>query len=223
MIAILTPSRHRRAQFVEMVEAVFSTADDPASIRVYLGTDDDDWSYLPTVYAGSVHHVSGPRKPLGGWTNYLARIALEDGAEIVASFGDDHRPRTRGWDARTWEAFTRLGSGLVYTRDGLQDERLPTAPLWSADVIRELGWMFPPNQKHMYVDNFWLQFAQDLERCVYLPDVLIEHMHPSSGKATEDDVNRENDSHYEADRAAFAAFIGSAEYQDCLSRARALL
>lgn len=221
MIAILTPSRHRPERFCEMVEAALSTAADPGSITIYLGTDEDDHGY-DAIHHPNVVHVSGERDRLAGWTNRLAGIALEDGAEILASFGDDHRPRTQGWDARVLEAFADLGFGLVYARDGLQDERLPTAPFWSADIIRELGWYFPPVLKHLYADDYWLRLAKDLGRCAYLPDVLIEHLHPSAGKAEEDDINRSNDSHYDEDREAFSLFCRD-EHPLILEQLRAVL
>lgn len=218
MIAVLTPSRSRPRQLTEMIEAVKRTA--IWDVRIYVGLDEDDAdSYeIPT----DVRCVVGSRQQLAPWTNDLARIALEDGADILASFGDDHRPRTSGWDALVTSAMLNMGSGLVYAADGLQDERLPTAPFWSADVIRELGWFFPPALKHLYADNYWLRLATDIERCVYLPDVLIEHLHPSAGKAEEDDVNRANDSHYEQDRQAYEAFICD-EHPGVVDRVRSIL
>jgi hypothetical protein len=144
---------------------------------------------------------------LAQWTNELAVEALRHGADILGFLGDDHRPRTPGWDERVKEAFRKMGSGLVYCDDGLQGERLPTAPFWSADIVRELGWFYPPTLQHMYADNAWLKLASDLGRCTYLPDVSIEHMHPSAGKAQMDDVYRENDTQYARDARAYQAWL----------------
>lgn len=206
MIAVLTPSRARPARLDAMVEAIRETSAKP--VRIYVGLDEDDaGNYRPI---DGVRYSVGPRRQLAAWTNDLAQLALADGADTLASFGDDHRPRTEGWDQRVEDEMSQMGAGLVYTADGLQDERLPTAPFWDAAIIRELGWFFPPVLTHLYADNWWLRFAHDIGRCRYLPDVLIEHLHPSSGKAEEDDVNRENDSHYEADRLAYEHFLTDA-------------
>lgn len=221
MIAVLTPTRDRPQQLLDMLGAVISTAEH--GIRVYVGIDDDDRSYDDLFIDTPVfYRVAGPRKQLGAWTNELAKIAVADGYDILASFGDDHRPRTQGWDTRVREAFDGMGSGLVYTADGLQDERLPTAPFWSADVVRELGWYFPPAQAHLYADDFWLAFSNAIGRRTYLPDVLIEHLHPSSGKAEADAVNVENDSHYDADRAAFLQYMADGFAAD-VERVKAIL
>ena len=206
MIAILTPTRGRPERFAEMVEETCATAE--GVVRIYCGLDDDDPGRRRYIDDERVHTIIvGPRKRLAGWTNDLAALAIGDGADILAFFGDDHRPRTRGWDRHVHAAFDRMGAGLVYCADGLQNERLPTAPFWSASVIKTLGWFFPPVLKHMFADDYWLRLANDLDRRVYLPDVLIEHMHPSAGKAEMDDVYRTNDTHIDADRQAFQRFI----------------
>ena len=206
-----------------MVGAAFTTAMRPQDIQVYVGLDDDDASYDDVVWCWPVRSVTGPRRQLADWTNHLLSLALADGHDIIASFGDDHQPRTQGWDLQVREAFERMGPGLVYTRDGLQDELLPTAPFWSADILRELGWLYLPVLQHLYADNFWLRLAHDINRCRYLPDVLIEHMHPSIGKAEMDDVYRENDTHFDGDREAFLQFVGSNDYLACVRRVRAIL
>jgi len=166
--------------------------------------------------------LRGPRQRLAGWANQLATVALEDGAEILGFLGDDHRPRTAGWDLQVVGAFTQMSSGLVYCADGLQNERLPTAPFWSADVIRALGFFYPPKQVHLYADDYWLRLACDLGRRYYLGGVLIEHCHPSAGKAVYDDTYRENDTWYEHDRRAFEAFVRE-EHPACLARVQEAL
>lgn len=219
-IAVLTPSRSRPDRFAEMVQAIRDTADDD-TIRVYLGSDLDDTGYED--FGDGVVHCYAPRTRLAAWTNYLAELALRDGASILAFFGDDHRPRTPGWDTRAAEAFDRIGgSGLVYCADGLQNERLPTAPFWSADVIRALGWFYPPVLTHLYADDYWLRLARDLDRCAYLGDVLIEHCHPSAGKAAEDESYRESAACEPADRRAFERFVVR-EHPAVLERVRRAL
>lgn len=222
-LAILTPSRGRPERFAEMVDAIRATA--VTDVAIYLATDDDDPMY---PHIDGVTAVRGPRRRLAAWTNELAGHALADGHTILGFLGDDHRPRTAGWDAAITGALDELGSGLAYGRDGLQDERLPTAPFWTADVIRALGWFYPPTLVHLYADDYWLALANDLGIRAYLPDVYIEHLHPSATnadgtpKANADELNRENDSFYERDRAEFQRILRD-EHQATLDRVQTAL
>jgi len=228
-IAILTPSRERPHECREMVAAIADTATGP--VAVYIGVDDDDPSdYGPEgvrLWGGAdvtVKTRRGPRAQLAEWTNRLALDALDDNFSILGSFGDDHRPRTVGWDLAVRAAFEERGKGLVYTRDGLQDERLPTAPFWSVEIIRALGYFFPPYCKHLWADNWWRAFADALGRRHYLDDVLIEHLHPDAPNGhTYDAINAGNDEHEREDRNGFYAFMDSQEYRDALDRVRAVL
>jgi hypothetical protein len=209
MIAILTPSRGRPERLAEMIESIRETAD--GEVAIYVGLDLDDWANYKQ--ADGVSYLVRPRMRLAPWTNLLATEALAHGHEIIGFFGDDHRPRTQGWDALVKAAFDRMGSGLVYGDDLLQGENLPTAPFWSADVIRALGWYYPPTLTHLYADDYWLALANDLHIRTYLPDVLIEHMHPSAldtegtPKAIADALNAENDSFLESDRDEFLRIL----------------
>jgi hypothetical protein len=58
--------------------------------------------------------------------------------------GDDHRPRTKGWDQAYLDALRELGTGIVYGDDLLQGEKLPTQCAMTADIVRALGHMAPP-------------------------------------------------------------------------------
>lgn len=190
-VAVLCPSRERPERFRELLEAIDATAAKP--VRVYLGVDCDD----PTLAGygeacgpfATVDVCGGPRRSLARWLDDLSAQAVSDGHSIIGFMGDDHRPRTEGWDEIVHRGMlaTPGGPGMVYGRDGLQNERLPTWCFWSADVIRALGFFCPPPQEHMYLDNFWLALARGIGRCAYVPEILVEHMHPSVGKAAPDD------------------------------------
>ena len=225
-IAVLTPSRGRPDRLAEMLDAIRSTVMGPVS--VYVGVDLDDpraSEYEQLVPAPDVSIAIGERQRLAGWTNTLARAALAHGHEILGFLGDDHRPRTCGWDARVMDAMRAMGPGLVYADDALQGERLPTAPFWHSDVIRALGWYYPPCLTHLFADDYWLRLASDLGRRTYLRDVLIEHMHPSAigadgqPKGVEDESYRESAACFEHDRAAFHAFVRD-EHPAVLARVR---
>lgn len=231
-LAILTPTRGRPERFAGLVEAVARTRGTVA--QIWAGMDDDDPAdYFAPGYLGSVVGSEmvvaerGPRRSLSAWTNDLAQMALQapDPPRYLASLGDDHRPRTPGWDRRLAEAIERAGgSGFAYGNDLLQGVNMPTAWIVSADVVAELGWMMLPSCAHMYVDNAVLELGRAAGAITYRPDVIVEHLHPLAGKAGWDASYRESNAQerYAADRAAFEAWKATGLAGDA-ARVRALI
>jgi hypothetical protein len=214
-LAIIVPSRGRPRQLRELLAAVAdrSTTD----VEVWVGLDeDDDADYLAEVaeHPGSdlATAIKGPRRSLSGWTNYLAAHVMSQPAppRYLASLGDDHRPRTYGWDQKLIHALKLFGgTGIAYPNDLLQGARLPTSWVVSSDIVQRLGWMMLPACAHMYVDNATLALGQALNRIAYLPDVVVEHEHPTAGKGEWDASYAESNStsRYAADRAAFEEWL----------------
>lgn len=106
----------------------------------------------------------------------------------VGFMGDDHRVRTRGWDLALADAAGPLG--IAYGNDLLRGEELPTSVVIAADIITTLGQMVPTTLQHLYVDDYWKALGLGMDRLAYLPDVVIEHLHPAAGKAQLDDSYR---------------------------------
>lgn len=213
-LTVLVPSRGRPAALADLAEAVHTTA--AGAVEVLAAVDDDDPArdeYLQGASPRTYRVLVGPRRSLCGWTNELANLRLA--AAVVpcpryfASLGDDHRPRTPGWDRMLIEAIEQLpGPGFAYGNDLLQGRALPTAWVASTEVVRALGWMMLPTCAHMYVDAAILALGLDTGRIAYRADVIIEHLHPLAGKASWDPSYRESNSsgRYDADRAAYEAW-----------------
>lgn len=141
----------------------------------------------------------------------------------VGFAGDDHRPRTQGWDKAYLDALREMGTGIVYGNDLLQGENIPTQVAMTSDIIRALGYMAPPTLVHLYFDNFWKVLGNGAGCLKYLPDVIVEHMHPVAGKAEWDDNYRRVNSTamYEHDSAAFDEWLRKSMVED-VAKVRAL-
>lgn len=211
-LAILVPSRGRPERFRELLDAIAEHSS--AETIVYLGTDYDDPDLAGYVHAVTDHvvpvlHITDERKSLAGWTNSLARTALAGDSQVayLASLGDDHRPRTNGWDMQLIHAIERTlsGPGFAYGNDLLQGQRMPTAWVASALAVKALGWMMQPGLEHMYVDNVIKDLGAEAGRLAYVSSVIVEHAHPIAGKVEWDESYRESNraEQYEHDRKAF--------------------
>ena len=197
-LLLIVPSRKRPQACDELLSAFEETAEDA---DILFGLDDDDKS----EYSARVLERSSinPRLRMGGTLNLLA-TQNADKYEFLSFMGDDHRPRTNGWDRMLCEAIGER-PGVSYGDDLLQGANLPTAVTMSAEIVRRIGYMVPPVLVHMYMDNFWRDFGVKIGNLQYQPDVVIEHMHYLAGKAVNDLQYQEvNAAHvYEKDRLAY--------------------
>jgi hypothetical protein len=202
-LLVITPSRGRPERLREMLDACrdLSTAETDYAV----GIDEDQAGLYATLQETDprVRLYLGPRDTLTGWTNTLARLRARE-YRALASFGDDHRPRTQGWDSLLLAAIDAMGgTGIAYGRDGIFDERLPTAPVISSDIVRALRWMLEPSLRHMCPDLVVKDIGEEAGCLAYVPEVLTEHVHWCAGKAPLDQVYAEAEAGKEEDRARY--------------------
>ena len=208
-LLVIVPSRSRPANIARLIDGWASTATPELAASLLVAVDDDDpakHDYLEAVHGvGFAWLEAGERVGLGGTLNrHASRYA--GSYDAVGFMGDDHLPVSLGWDAAVLDALAMLdGGGLVYANDRFQGPALPTAVFVSSCLIDALGFMVPPTMRHLYLDNYWLELGLRLDRIRYLPDVVIEHVHPAAGKADDDWLYAENNSpeRWAADSAAW--------------------
>ncbi len=175
-LLMLCPSRGRPdkvAELRELWDEVTVDAD------LLIAVDEDD----PVVreYGTDVQVMPGVSPGLGPILNTLtAQFASQ--YDYVGFLGDDHRPRTHGWD-RMLIGGLEGRHGVAYGDDLYQGKRAATAVVISAPILSALGYMVPPGIIHLYMDLFWVQLGMSLGNAVYRDDVIMEHMHPSVHKA----------------------------------------
>lgn len=193
-LLVIVPSRGRPESVARVTEAWRQTDAYPDASLVF-AVDADDPRYseyldqdLPETGHLQVSFVWTPTwKPMVHKLNEGALAAATAGGWAgIAFMGDDHLPRTKHWPAMLLAALDQLGTGIVYGRDGFQNKALPTWWAMTPDIIRALGRMVPADVEHLFCDNS-IKDLGDRAGCLrYLPDVLIEHMHPIIGKAPTD-------------------------------------
>jgi hypothetical protein len=147
-------------------------------------------------------------------TNAVA--GLWTGRGILGHVGDDHRFRTHAWDDRIEETLTE--PGIAFGPDGFWEgpDALPTWVFMSGVIAEALGWFALPTAHHLFIDNAWKRLGEELGRLHYLPDVMVEHMHPAAGKSAWDaGYERTNaPAEYEHDQQAFEAWVAGSMAAD---------
>lgn len=198
------PSRERPASALRLIEAFSATSEGCADLLIAVDFDDPTrYDYPPS--APGVEVVIGRPGNLSSITN---RHAVGSGRFAVGSIGDDHLPLTPGWDAAIVAALRALGSGFAYGDDRFHGRRLPTACFATADVVDALGWFCLPSAEHLFVDRVWKELGRAAGMISYLPEVVIEHLHPEAGKAVSDAsyARSNSEERWSRDRAAFEAW-----------------
>jgi len=212
-LVVLVPTRARPRNAAFLAAAWKSTATgDSRLVFLVDGDDPERDDYLAGqrrwgCEAIEVRVLEGPHGTgIGAILNEHAPLEAAEAA-FVGFMGDDHRPRTKGWDVALMGALEQ--PGVAYGDDLLQRERLPTAMVLSSVIVMTLGYLIPPGVRHLYIDNFWMRLGEDLGNLQYLPGVVIEHMHAVAGKASWDEgyVASTAPERFAEDSAAFEAFL----------------
>lgn len=186
-LAVIVPSFGRPANAWRLVNAFEETCVFETQVIFVLDEEDPSRPEYPHP-----HIVTATRGMIPA-LNAAARVLAEE-YEWIGFMGDDHLPRTPGWDARYRASLEALGTGFVYGNDLIQGARIPTQVAMTSSIVRELGWMAPPTFKHLFVDDCWLALGNGIKAIQYLPDVIIEHLHPLGGTAENDEnYDRVND------------------------------
>ena len=148
-----------------------------------------------------------------GFTQALNRTALHVAARseafAIGCMNDDHVPRSTGWDAAFVAALQVMGTGIAYGNDLFQGGKLPTQLAMTSDIVRRLGYYGPPVFQHLYVDDVWLAWGRALRCLTYLPEAVIEHLHPAAGKGewSEGHLRVNSDDAYARGARSFAEYM----------------
>jgi hypothetical protein len=223
-MCVVVPSRGRPENAERLAQA-FKDTNTEADLYIVIDNDDLKWN----EYAKSENYkklpadnkTGGCAKSLNTGAVYLLDITKFPLYDYFVFMGDDHIPRTQGWDKAFIQALGQ-NTGIVYGDDLLQGANLPTAFGMSRDLVNELRGMTFPGCVHLFFDNFVKQLGLDLEYLKYLPDVIIEHLHPVAGKAEMDEgyarVNQPK--WYENDLLTLQKYLGSVEYAELVRKYR---
>jgi len=181
-LLVIVPSRGRPARLREMITETRRLSTAATDIAVAVDDDDPDLPAYEEIAAplmgAGVRFTAGPRKTLAGWTNHVA--ARHAGRyRCLASLGDDHVPRTPGWDSLLLAAIDGMGgTGFAYPDDRRRAD-IPEAVVISSDIVRALGWMCEPSLQHFRVDDVWADLGHGAGCLRYVPGAVVEHMHYS--------------------------------------------
>jgi hypothetical protein len=222
-LTMLIPTRGRPQAAAEVLAACDET-DTHSHTTIVFGVDSDDPTLeeYDEVVRGAVGTSAlvmvikpGVRRGMVAALNQMVKSLPAKGSGALGFMGDDHRPRTTNWDLKLLDALGDRRYAVAYGDDLLQGVNLATAVVMTEDIPRELGYMAPPELIHLYVDNAWMDWGRATS-LTYVPDVVLEHMHPAAGKGNGDEgYELENSTEVNsADRIAYEKYCSSRLAED---------
>lgn len=219
-LAVIVPTRGRPGNAARLA-AAFRETDARGAVAVFVADADDPAlpAYRELVDSGALPRLMVYEQG-GGMCAALNYAATRYAPlyEALGFMGDDHLPRTAGWDQMILDELDSLEPRVVYGNDLLQGPNLPTAVFLQSRLVTALGFMAPGIMRHLYLDNFWKELGERLGGLRYLDDVVIEHLHPVAGKAEWDERYRAvNDASVDlADRDAWIGYRDGTGFEAAL-------
>ena len=215
-LLIIVPSRGRPQNIARLLDAVHENSRLRTHLHVAVDDDDPELSRYQYImkHAGQDGDEleTGKRQGLAAWTNEIA-VRRAGEYPFLASFGDDHLPRTKGFDRALTRAIADMpgGTGFTYPWDGTRED-VPEAVVMSSNIVQALGWMMLPDLKHFWVDNVWADLGAGAGCIRHLRAVAVDHLHPGAKKANGDKTYAESGKKIPEDREAYFAWRHSERF-----------
>lgn len=214
-IAIIIPTRDRPHKINKMNQFWLDLTDPDIETDCIIVLDEDNEDKYPRI-PNFIYEVI-PSTGMRGMT-YPLNVAAKkyyQQYEYVGFWGDDHCPKTKGWNREMYNTLEKNKPfSMVYANDLLQCERLPTEIIMDSKFIQHLGDMVDPKLQHMYVDNYWLCIGRSIQNIHYLKDVIIEHEHYSANKSVNDDMYKTVDKMTSHDKEMYDIITNSDEFKE---------
>jgi hypothetical protein len=204
-IAILTPSRNRPAKLIDFNYSVCRNAFNPWLTTCYTYIDPDEPN--TDLYFGLNEHLNKtyksviiqepdtePQSVSKTW-NILAFKAIEDGADVLIMGNDDVLYRTESWDKILREhidKYTKDGIYCMWFEDLINGPNHCAFPIVSKKWVETLGYFTPGIFNFGYNDTWVFDIAKRIDRTHFIPEVVNEHMHFTTGKSKADATTRRN-------------------------------
>lgn len=194
MISICVPTRGRPERLRTMISSAISTAQSPNDLEFLVYRDDDDLSMEKFEFKQTTV-LTGPRSSVSKMTNICFANSRGD---LIMYAADDIIFRTPGWDKLIQECRNSRPKAafLVYGNDlSLNAKSIATHGFVSREFANINGFLLTEKFEADFCDTWNTQIARLSRSLIYLPSMVIEHMHPSWGKSTVDSTYLDRKSH----------------------------
>ena len=152
--------------------------------------------------------------------------AMKEGLEIwrlehgepdwIGYLADDNFPETKHWDTKLLESVK--GWNVVNSNDGWQADadinngRMHGAVIWSGELVRAVGYLFPRGLKHMFTETVWETLGRETKCWQTDISVMVRHQHASLF-GEKDETTEHNNSFVDDDVVGFDNWLATEKEQ----------
>lgn len=208
-ISLILPSRERLSNLIRLLDSIIVNTFDFNKLEIILLLDSDDTaSHDVNSDKLDLKKIIGPRSSMGAYNTMGLDAASGD---IIILINDDMLIQTEAWDEkiRAFDASFSDKVYLAYPNDLFKGKC--TFPILSRQTCALLQKPFPLEYKGAFIDTHLFDIFERLKkrginRTFFLEDVVFEHCHYRSGKASFDETYRNRNRF--GDDQAFIDLIG---------------
>jgi hypothetical protein len=169
-----------------MIDSFLATPHHNTDVVVVLDTDDVTAADYKLPVMPEIEVTELTRMRFTGKVNYVAVDAMYE-YDVIGWLNDDVVFKTNDWEKQIIDSI-ESGNLICYPDDGFNGQKLCTFPFVDARLVRAVGFMALEAVTHCYCDNYWMEIGRAFGLIEYLPDFLLEHLHPYAGKSEMDET-----------------------------------
>lgn len=203
-LLVVVPTRGRPQSLERLRDAMAATV--RGDTHLLAGVDDDDTCLTAYLGLAGIHfRVLTGLRGVVACANAMVMPHLDE-YRAVGVLGDDWVPRTEGWDVAVMEALKTAPMAFCNDLYPREPGTFPTHLFIRSEVVQALGFVGPPCFRHMFVDAAWQEWGRACG-ITYLGEHVIEHVHPTAGKAPMDETYAAANACWPEDEAAWHAYL----------------
>lgn len=194
IISLLIPTRKRHERLAILLNNIKTSCEFPDKVETIFYVDEDDTETIGELQTlGANYHINRADS-IVLFSDMWNKILYKSSGDILFTGGDDIEFKTFGWDTQIRNIFDNHSDKilLIGTEDGIQHGNLAVHPFVHKNWVNTLGYILPPYFKYWYADNWLTDVARTINRYMYLPNIVIQHVHGITGH---DETYRKNE-HY---------------------------